>query len=266
MDNRRRMMLAGGISADPVLENNDWETISKLASNGEAANIWSIGDIKSVKLNGKVGALTFNNQTYNCFILGFSHNEAREGKGIHFSFGKTLGSKDIAFCDSYYNKTEVVHDCFNMNYMVTNQNGWEGSTIRKYIIPAFLNSLPLNLKSKITACIKFTDNVGNANSQLSSVTSTEDYIFLLSEFEVAGIRSKANQYEQNYQKQYDYYKFGNSKIRYKHNAEGNAAYWWLRSPAYNASSHFCYVELNGSVAITTSSYSLGFVPCFKVGA
>ena len=59
-----------------------------------------------------------------------------------------------------------------------------------------------------------------------------DYLFDLSEFEVFGARSYANQYEQNYQLQYDYYKAGNTKIANNHTAVTTAVWWGLRSPYY----------------------------------
>ena len=36
--------------------------------------------------------------------------------------------------------------------------------------------------------------------------------------------SYANSAERNYQKQYDYYKNGNSKVKYQHSSTGSACY------------------------------------------
>jgi hypothetical protein len=36
--------------ADPILENNSWETISKIAKSGKASQIWNIGDTKIINL------------------------------------------------------------------------------------------------------------------------------------------------------------------------------------------------------------------------
>ena len=82
--------------------------------------------------------------------------------------------------------------------------------------------------------------------------------------QVHGSRSYANSAEQNYQKQYDYYKNGNSKVKYKHNATGTACYWWLRSVYAANSSSFCSVNADGSAGNSSASWSIGFAPGFKV--
>ena len=44
--------------------------------------------------------MTFSNETYYAFILGFDHNSLYEGTNkLHMAFGKTADGKDIAFVD-----------------------------------------------------------------------------------------------------------------------------------------------------------------------
>ena len=82
--------------------------------------------------------------------------------------------------------------------------------------------------------------------------------------EVQGTRSYANSAEANYQKQYDYYRNGNSKVKYQHTATTSACYWWLRSVRASYTHYFCRVGTDGS-AYTASAYSSsGFAPGFKV--
>ena len=116
----------------------------------------------------------------------------------------------------------------------------------------------------IVACTKYSDNRGGGSNTASYVTATQDKIWLLSEFEVHGSRSYANSAEQNYQKQYDYYKNGNSKVKYKHNATGLACIWWLRSVNATISNGFCYVYTDGSAGSYSAYWSYGFAPGFKV--
>ena len=94
-------------------------------------------------------------------------------------------------------------------------------------------------------------------------TATQDKIWLLGEFEVFGARTGANSAEQNYQKQYDYYKNGNSKIKYKHSDTGSACSWWLRSVYAGNASNFRYVYTSGGSINYYAYYSLGFAPGFK---
>lgn len=72
-----------------VLNDNSWATIREVSSAGLGANYWAVGDVKEIKINGKVGNTTFSNLAVNAFILGFNHNSAREGGNkIHFQIGK----------------------------------------------------------------------------------------------------------------------------------------------------------------------------------
>ena len=89
-----------------------------------------------------------------------------------------------------------------------------------------------------------------------------NYLFDLSEFEVFGTRSYANQYEQNYQLQYDYYKAGNTKIANNHTAVTTAVWWGLRSPYYNYTNIFVIVWTDGNSGTYAAYYSGGLRPGF----
>lgn len=246
---------------DPVLGNNTPEQIQAMAQSGQAANYWSVGDKIGIALSGTVGALSLSD-TYYAFILGFDHNSGVEGSNsIHFQFGKTSAGVDIAFCDSNYGNFSAG---FSINTSSTNFGAWKGSYMRKTICPAFLSAMPTTWQNVIAACTKYSDNTGGGNNTASYVTTTSDKIWLLSEFEVQGKRTHANSAEQNYQKQYDYYKNGNSKVKYKHNVTTTACNWWLRSVEASYTYGFCSVGTGGSVGTGSANASLGFAPGFKV--
>ena len=100
------------------------------------------------------------------------------------------------------------------------------------------------------------------------MSSTTDYLFLLSECEVFATHQYCNDAEPNYQAQYDYFKAGNSKVANKHSATGTAAVWWLRSPncyyyIYNVDT-FCAVSSSGSLDCNTAGNAYGVVPGFVV--
>ena len=226
-----------------VLNDNSWEVIKRVADADEGANYWSVGDTKSIVLNGKIGNLQANNLTVDVFILGFNHNAAKEGAHlIHFGLGK-IGGKMIALCDSNYNS--YVGSGFCMNTSETNSGGWKASHMRKNVLgnsgtpsspPAnsLLAALPADLLAVMQPVNKYTDNTGNASNSSGAVTATVDYLFALGEFEVYASRTYANQYERNSQQQYDYFKAGNPKTFGKHNATGTVVWAWSRSPScYN---------------------------------
>lgn len=263
------------VMVDPVLNNNSWETISKVSQMGLAAQYWAVGDTKTITINGKVGNTTFSNLSVDAFILGFNHNSSREGANrIHFKIGKISGVH-IALCDSNYGSSGSSASYFQMNASNTNSGGWNGSSMRKTRLGnsgtptsppsgSLLAALPADLRAVMKAVTKYSDNTGGGSNTASYVTSTTDYLFLLSEFEYHGARTYANSAEKNYQAQYDYYKAGNSKIHYKHNATGTAALAWCRSVYSDSSNRFCLVSTDGSATSGSAYYSRGVAPGFCV--
>lgn len=245
---------------DTSLANNTPDIIAAAAKSGQAANYWSVGDKVGIAVNGSFGGLSYNNTVY-AFILGFNHNSSVEGgNSIHFQFGKTAAGVDIAFVNSYGSTSTG----FCMNTSNTNSGGWNNSYMRKTICPAFLAALPKAWQNIIAACTKYSDNTGGGSNTASYVTATSDKIWLLSEMEVQGTRSYANSAEANYQKQYDYYRNGNSKVKYQHTATTSACYWWLRSVHASTAGIFCIVNTVGSAYSNDAYRSLGFAPGFKV--
>lgn len=259
---------------DDVLNNNDWDTISKVSSAGEAANYWSVGDRKQVTLNGTVGSCSFSNFSTYAFIIGFNHNSSREGSNkIHFQLAKTAlsGGTDICFTDSSYNNSGS-SAAFRMNTSNTNSGGWEDSYMRNSICGTsktstsgrFMGAIPAALRNALKSVTKYTDNTGNASTSSSAVTATTDYIFLLSEYEVFGSCSISNSNEASRQQQYAYYSAGNSKVKYRHTSTSSTADWWLRSANRGNSYYFANVNTSGSVGYSGAGNSLGVAPGFCV--
>ena len=256
-----------------VLNDNSWATIREVSSAGLGANYWAVGDVKEIKINGKVGNTTFSNLAVNVFILGFNHNSAREGGNkIHFQIGK-IGSAAVALCDSKYNTNISGTGYFSWNTSNTNSGGWNAcykrntlygndGTPTSPLANSLMAALPSDLRAVMQPVTKYTDNTGNASNSSGNVTTTTDYLFDLSEFEVFGTRSYANQYEQNYQAQYDYYKAGNTKIANNHTAVTTAVWWGLRSPYYYDASYFVIVWTDGSSDRNYASSSGGLRPGF----
>ncbi|MDE7245531.1 MAG: hypothetical protein K2O18_16380, partial [Oscillospiraceae bacterium] len=251
-----------------VLDENDWEKIRDVADAGEGANYWSVGDTKTIVINGKVGNFTFSDLSVQAFILGFNHNSSKEGTNrIHFQLGK-IGGKDVALCDSKYNSEITSAGYFNWNYSSnTNSGGWNGCYKRKTLYGnsnapdsplanSLMAALPADLRAVMKPVTKYTDNTGGGSDTASYVTATTDYLFDLAEYEVFGARSYANSAEQNYQVQYDYYKAGNSRIAYNHSSAGTAVRWGLRSPRYYTSYIFCAVNAVGSNTTSVADRSL----------
>ena len=255
-----------------VLNENDWATIRQVSDNGQGPNYWSVGDRKAEKLTGTVGSLSLNG-TYYPFIVDFDHNKAKESPNAHtitFQFAKSAlsGGKDIAFCDSKYAPdngwSSAGAGYFVMNTTNTNSGGWTGSYAKKTLCPQFKAALTAALRDVIKTVTVYTDNVGGGSNAAGNVTASTEDVYYPAEFEIHGSRSYANSAEQNYQTQLAYYKAGNSKVRYKHNATGTAALVWCRSAYYYYSTGFCIVYASGDANSSDASCSLGVAPLLNV--
>lgn len=279
---------------------DSWEVISQRSAAGTAQNYYSVGDCKPVALNGTMGTLALDTTLY-VYILGFNHNSALEGNGISFGCFKTAATNGVDVClvDSKYNSSGTSGTkYFNMSHRgYYNYGGWAGSDMRYDILGStdvqpsgygstptasktgydatstcatspvantLMSCLPSDLRAVMKPMTKYTDNKGNSSNVEANVTSSIDYLPLLSEYEVQGARSYANQYEQNKQARYAYYAAGKSKVKYRHSATSSTAYWWCRSAYCSDSSSFCCVNTRGYASYGSASYSRGVAPCFLV--
>lgn len=249
-----------------TLNDYSWAEISAVSASGDAKNLFSVGDTKSIVLNGTVGKTIFSNVKIDAYILGINHNAEVEGNNrIHFCIGK-VNNKTVGLVDNEYNTAQSHSGFFTMNYSSnTNNGGWNSCYMRNDIMQEIKSALPTDLQNVLKTVTKYTDNTGGGNgSSVSFVIATTETICLEAEFEVQGVITYANTYEQNKQKQYDYYKNGNSKVRYKYNSMNDAVWWRNRSPSAAASGSFCTVYTNGSANSYYSQRSLAIAPCFYV--
>lgn len=266
----RSLAVAAGavVFVDPTLNNNTWEQIKRVANNSQGANFWAIGDRKSVVLNGSVGygssTHTFSDQEYWVYIIGFDHNEAKEGKGIAFQGFKTAQTDgiDIAVTATNYGSSS---SGMVMNPTSTNSGGWNSSWAYSTCMGQWKSCFPGELQSVIRTTTLYTDNTGHSSTSASAVTGNTNEVYYLAEYEVFGSNHYANTNEPAQQDQYDYYKAGNSRVKYRSDSTSTAAIWWLRSPDRSDSNSFCGVITDGSAGYYLSArYSYGSAPVFKV--
>lgn len=251
-----------------TLNEYTWDEISRISLADKAVEYgFKVGDAKEVTLNGSVGygsaARTFSNQKYWVYIIGINHNEAKEGKGIAFQGFKTAqsGGIDIAVTATNYGSAS---SGMVMNTTLTNAGGWNRSWAYTTCMAQWKNCFPSELQSVIRATILYTDNTGNSSTSASAVTTNTNGVYYLAEYEVFSSNHYANTNEPAQQAQYDYYKAGNSKVKYRSDSTGTAATWWLRSPWRSGSDRFCSVGIKGGAADPTARSSYGSAPCFKV--
>lgn len=126
-------------------------------------------------------------------------------------------------------------------------------------------ALPSDLRAVMKPITKYSDNVGNGSGfnyiAPENISTSIDYLPLMSEYEVYGSSSYGNNSEKNYQKQYAFYIAGNSKIKYWHE-QGDPMFWWTRSIYSDYT--FVVVKDNGGNYSCSSSVSYGLAPIFMV--
>lgn len=286
----------------PTTANSTWDDVGAISAAGTAASYFAPGDTKPITLNGTIGTLTLNNLAIDVFILGINHNASKEGSNrIHWAIGKISGVQ-VALCETNYNSGQTDgRKGFNMNHWGNyNYGGWKGCDLRYDILGStnkapsgygkaaasgrtgydpsgydivnspvantLMAALPVALRKVMKTVTKYTDNVaGSTGDTQSNITSSVDYLFLPAEFEVyGGTRTYANNYERNYLAQYDYFKAGNSKQLYKHDARTTAVWAPLRSPYYGRHPTFSAVDSGsgGSVRTCTASHCGGLFAGF----
>lgn len=210
------------------LETAGWDVIDSISKSGNAASIWSVGDKKTINIDGT---------DYQFQIIGFNHDTKTAG-----------GTAGITF--------QMV-DCMNataqMNSSNTNSGGWTSCAMRTSVLNSIFSSLPADLQKAIKAVNKLT----SAGNQSATINTTSDKLFLLSEVEIFGSTTYSKSGEGS---QYAYYKAGNSKVK---KVNGSASDWWERSPRGSGSTGFCYVDSSGNAGNygASNSYGVAFGFC-----
>ena len=208
-----------------------WEQIIEACQNNAVPDTW-VADGSCYK------DMLINGTNYRIDIIGKNHDTYASG-----------GTAPLTF---------QMHDCYTetkqMNSSNTNSGGWQNSAMRTTHLPTILNMMPAEVK----AAIRDVQKKSSAGNQSSSIQTTNDKLFLLSEIEIFGSTTYSFAGEG---KQYDYYKAGNSKVK---NLSGSASSWWERSPYSSNSASFCFVRSGGNANASYASNSNGvaFGFCF----
>ena len=210
--------------------NDSWGTIKAVSEMGTASQHYSVGDEKTVSINGT---------NYTLVVMDFAHDDLTDGSG---KAGMTIGLK---------NCLTTTHA---MNSSNTNAGGWESCEMRSWLQSTVLGWLPEDLQ----AVIKKVNKKATAGSQSSTITTSVDNLFLLAEIEIFGSTSYGSANEGT---QYSYFTTTSRRVK-KSGDSGSATTWWGRSPGVGNSTYFCRVYSDGSAyassASTTYGVSFGF--------
>lgn len=243
-----------------TLEECSWGMIDRIARSGKAADYFSVGDRKSVKVRPISGNALYsssiifpgavNTITLDAFILGINHNPGVEGKAnIHFGLGKNGLKLTTAVNTSYINK-EANNTTGILGSELMAVIGTEvppaptehkpGSTDTPYTPDAV--TLLWWMPRELTRVMRKAPKTAYDTSTKAMVT-TNSYLWLLSEVEVFGTTTHGYSAEAYTQKQYTYFADGNRTLVF--DRSGEAVMSWLRSPTRDTKG-FCRIKKDGS--------------------
>lgn len=225
------------------LDSLSWAEIAEIAKAGRAACVFNIGDEKTITLS--------TGEKITLVILGFFHDTYYDSEyDEDTSYTITFGMKNC------------LATRYQMNASNTNVGGWESSKMRTSVMPTLLSQLPADLQSVIKSVYKKT----SAGNKSTTITTTNDKLFLLSEVEVNGTTATtyADEGEQYayFKRNGGYVQYGNdgyypNGIKALSNGDGGSYYWWLRSPSVANAYTFRYVDGGGNVSYGSAGFSCG---------
>lgn len=194
---------------------------------------WKIADQK---------AMTINGTEYLIDIIGFNHDNYADGSGkapITFQLHEVYGTRK------------------RMNTTETNAGGWAECEMRTTYLPEILALMP----TEVQAAIREVNKLTSAGKKSTTINTTADKLFLLSEVETYGSVTNSAAGEGT---QYAYYQAGGSKIKYDVGT-GKAKQYWERSPGMAGNTYFCEVDANGAASYLVSTGTVcseAFAFCF----
>lgn len=225
------------IECDPVLENNTWAKIAEIAAYGKAAQMWSIGDVKQLSIDGT---------NYPATIVDFGHHD--------------LDSTDTKYGDAEYNSGSnkagitfwVAGMYKNTKYAMygSNTDGitWQTSTVRTSVMPTIKNQLPTELQ----AVLRTVRTPQNARDD------TADQLFLLSSIEIGSKNGSTTYVKDKTGSMLAYFVAGNERRLKRNNAYDN---WWTRTTS--SANAFVTVDETGNLYYgITSGIAGGVAPAF----
>ena len=218
------------ISFDPVFANNTWENVVVACQTNQVPDTWSVGDQMTMTIDGTDYAID---------IIGKNHDDYSDGSG----------KAPLTF---------QLHDCYETKYAMnegnTNGGSWHSSMMCTTHLVDIFKLLPVMVRNNIREVTKKTSK----GSTQSTLISSDNKLFLLSEIEILGTRG-GNSYAGEGSR-YDYYLNGGSVIKH---INSNPTKWWTRSPTNGTGSFVTIVENGMATSNGASTFNaVSFAFCF----
>jgi hypothetical protein len=218
--------------------NTPWNVIATISEAGEAANVWNVGDTKTVSFSSAILGST----SITVKILDFNYDDINGGGKA----GMTIGMVDC------FATTQA------MNPSNTNAGGWSGCALHSTIVNTILPALEAAIGSNV---IKTVDKKTSAGNDLATINTSQDKLWLLSEYEIFGATtySFAGEKPADINRCYAAFTDANSRIK---KVNGSVSFWWERSPYSGSATYFCGVLSSGTAsangAVGAFGVALGF--------
>lgn len=233
-------------SDDP--NDNSGYTLSEfygIITSGRAKTYFNVGDKIKIVVNTNV----FVDTEIIMPLYGFNHY-------------RLSGGTEFASC--VFGMLGVMNASRQMNTTNTNVGGWDECAMRKWLNESVFNALPVKWQSMIKAVDVLT-SIGNTSA---TIKASSDKLFLFSQAEV-GFNTTSVPYSKEVDAEAEEVTFSiftdnASRIKKRYNGEGEASYWWLRSPNSSHSTYFCIVLTNGTSGnnyAASGAYGVAFGFC-----
>ena len=206
----------------------------------------SVGDTRSVSLSAMsatgVGE-SHRAQTVEFAIADFEHDDLTTH--INGCTKAAITLTQVHCLMDAANESNPVNSLNNtengyMNSTDTNVGGWKSCARRAWCNNVFYNALPDTIRN----IVKEVDKLTLAGNESTTIITTSDKVFLLSEIEVFGGTDCSVVGEGS---QYTYYKITSNRYKNpKWNSGAVSSYWAERSPLKSDSTQICHVRLNGT--------------------
>lgn len=223
---------------------------------------WAVGDKRTIHHNAMDATGVSESHKANDYayvIIGIEHDDLVTAINGKAKAAITIQTERLLYLDTtteYNNSLDASHECGYMNSSDMNSGGWEGCERRTWCNNVYKKCLPAYVQSMMKQVKKLT----SVGGQSSTIKTSNDYAFLLSEIEIFGNISYSFGGEGT---QYQYFKNATAN-RYKSPRTSNSyasGVWWERSPCRSANESFCIVNAAGNTNIADASQERSLAPC-----
>lgn len=223
---------------------------------------WAVGDKRTIHHNAMDATGVSESHKANDYayvIIGIEHDDLVTAINGKAKAAITIQTERLLYLDTtteYNNFLNASHECGYMNSSDMNSGGWEGCERRTWCNNVYKKCLPAYVQSMMKQVKKLT----SVGGQSSTIKTSNDYAFLLSEIEIFGNIPYSFGGEGI---QYQYFKNATAN-RYKSPRTSNSyvsGIWWERSPCRSANESFCVVNAAGDTNIADASQERSLAPC-----